>query len=117
MELTKREAELLLKFDAGKPVHAGFDEVQSLTSKHFLLMVSDSPYTWVLSNDGQLAKEKEMRRREQERRESEQERREGKAEIRNETQAKLGVYGFFISIATLLVSIAGLVFSIWSFYN
>lgn len=117
MELTKREAELLLKFDVDKPVRAGFDEVQRLTSKHFLLMVSDSPYAWVLSTEGQLAKEEEIRRREQERRESEKERREGKAEIRSETQAKLGVYGFFISIATLLVSIAGLAFSIWSFCN
>ena len=117
MVLTKREAELLLGFDVDEPVRAGFDEVQGLTSKHFLLMVSDSPCTWVLSTEGQLAKEEEIRRREQERRESEKERREGKAEIRNEAQAKLGVYSFFISIATLLVSIAGLAFSIWSFCN
>lgn len=117
MELTKREAELLLKFDIDKPVQAGFDDVQCLTSKHLLRMVSADPYTWTLSNEGQLAKEAEIRKREKEQREKEQEQREEKTEIRNEAQAKLGVYGFFISIATLLVSLAGLIFSIWSFYN
>ncbi len=110
MKLTRREVELLFKFDSDKPVQADFDEVQELTSKHLLLMVSDCPCTWVLSNEGQLAKEAETQK-------CERERREKKAETWDETQAKLGVYGFFISIATLLVSIAGLAFSVWSFYN
>ena len=107
--LTLSEENLLLTFDNKTPKEADFESVQCLTSKHLLLCVSDSPYMWLLSEEGQLTKETIQAERARSRRDEERYQRE---EQRAEKEIKLGVYGFYISLASLLLAVLAFVCSL-----
>lgn len=110
MELTLAEENLLLAFDSAEATEADFDAVQCLTSKHLLLCVCESPYKWVLSNEGQSAKEAIQAERTRYDREEERYR---ESDLREEKKIKLGVYGFYISLASLLVALAAFICSLY----
>lgn len=108
-QLTLSEENLLLTFNNETPTEADFESVQCLTSKHLLLCVSDSPYMWILSREGQLTKETIQAERASSRRDEERYQRE---EQRAEKEIKLGVYGFYISLASLLLALVAFVCSL-----
>lgn len=107
--LTLSEENLLLTFNDVTPTEADFESVQCLTSKHLLSCVSDSPYMWLLSEEGQLTKETIQAERARNRRDEERYQRE---EQRAEKEIKLGVYGFYISLASLLLAVLAFVCSL-----
>ena len=101
--LTLSEENLLLTFDNKTPKEADFESVQCLTSKHLLSCVSDSPYMWLLSEET-IQAERARSRRDEERYQRE--------EQRAEKEIKLGVYGFYISLASLLLAVLAFVCSL-----
>ena len=106
--LTDAETSYLLQFDRKEATTAPWDDVQCLTRHGLLEMVSADPYTWVLSREGQLMKETiQQNNRVQQKAEAT----EQKAEKRMVLQLKLGVAGFYVSLASLLINFVALIHS------
>lgn len=104
VDLTQREADFLCSFSSTEPMIADFDEVQCLTRYHLLTIASvdGDSYSWLLSHDGELLKERYV---------SEQKRLDEVANQKAEDKAeksfnrKLNVFSAVASFVTFLAGL------------